>query len=161
MTMWLETDRRDGCLSNIRLALIEDFPKVCQMAREFHQCTEYREIEFDEASCFILFNESIAQGMCFVSESGGLTGFILGMYFPCPLNRMKRMASELAWWVCPANRNSSAGVKLLKALEGSAIKNECISLTMICLETMTPDVIQSIYERMGYKKAERAFVRRF
>lgn len=96
-----------------------------------------------------------------MSESEGVTGFILGMCFTCPFNRLKRMASELAWWVYPLYRNSSAGVKLLKALEDSAIENECVSLTMICLETMTPDVIQGIYERMGYQQTERAFVRKF
>lgn len=143
----------------VRLATIEDFPAVCSMAREFHSCTEYRHIEFDEASCFLLFKSALDQGMCFLSEGDEITGFIIGMVFGCPLNQMVKMASELAWWVRPAYRKTSAGVKLLKALESSAKENGAVSLTMICLESINPEEVQGIYERMGYSQAERAFLR--
>jgi len=129
------------------------------MAREFHSCTEYRHIEFDEASCFLLFKSSIEQGMCFVSEDDEIAGFIIGMVFGSPMNQMVKMASELAWWVKPEFRRTSAGIKLLKALEESAKGNGAVSLTMICLESINPDEVQGIYERMGYAQAERSFLR--
>lgn len=148
-------------MTAVRLAKMDDFPVVCQMAKEFHQCTEYRDIEFDEASCYLLFKSSLENGMVFVSEGREITGFILGLPFPCPLNQMKTMVSELAWWVEPEYRNTSAGVRLLQTLERAAKEHGSTSLTMICLENMEPDKIQNIYQRMGYKPTERAFVRSF
>lgn len=130
------------------------------MARQFHSLTQYKDTEFDEASCFLLFKSSLEQGMCLVSESDQVTGFIIGMIFRCPFNQMVKMASELAWWVKPEFRQSSAGIKLLKALQDSAKENGAESLTMICLETINPDQVQGIYERMGYSQTERAFLRK-
>ena len=143
----------------VRQAKIEDFPEVCRMAKSFYACTEYQSIEFDDASCFLLFKDSLDKGMCFVSESECITGFILGLPFPCPMNRLVTMATELAWWVEPLYRNTSAGVKLLKALEESAEQNGCVSLSMICLESLEPEKIQSIYQRIGYVQVERTFLR--
>jgi len=145
----------------VRLAIIEDFPAVCRMARDFHQCTEYRSIEFDDASCFLLFQDALDKGMVFVAENAQVTGFILGLPFPCPLNRMKTMVSELAWWVDPEYRNTSAGIRLLQTLERAAKAYGSISLTMICLESLEPEKIQGIYERIGYNQTERSFMRNF
>ena len=143
----------------VRKATINDFPAICKMAREFHACTEYGFIEFDDASLFLLMKESINQGMCHVSEGEELTGFILGMVFGSPLNQMVKMATELAWWVKPEYRKTSAGVKLLKAIEAGAKENGAVSLTMVCLESIEPDTVQAIYEKMGYSRAERSFLR--
>ena len=144
----------------VRKATIEDFPQICKMAREFHACTEYGFIEFDDASLFLIMKQSIGQGMCYVSEHEELTGFIIGMVFGSPLNQMVKMATELAWWVKPEYRKTSAGVKLLKALEAGAKENGAVSLTMVCLESIEPDAVQAIYEKMGYSQAERSFLRR-
>jgi GNAT superfamily N-acetyltransferase len=146
---------------SVRLARMEDFPVVCRMARDFHQASEYRVIEFDEASCFLLFQSALSKGLVFVSEGRELTGFVLGLPFPCPLNQSKTMVSELAWWVDPQYRNTSAGMRLFQALEEAAKEYGSTSLTMICLESMEPDMVQGIYERKGYKAAERAFMRYF
>jgi len=143
----------------VRHATLSDFPEVCRMARDFHASTEYRQIPFDEASCYLLFQSALESDTVFVSENGEVNGFILGLPFPCPLNRMVTMVSEMAWWVDPEYRNTSAGIRLLQSLERAAKAYGSMSLTMICLESMEPDKVQGIYERMGYKQTERAFMR--
>lgn len=146
-------------MSAVRLAKPEDFPVVCRMARDFHACTEYRDIEFDDASCYLLFTEALSKGMVFVSEGRELTGFILGLPFLCPMNQRVTMASELAWWVDPQYRNTSAGIRLLQSLERAAKEYGAQTMTMMCLESMEPQKIQDIYQRIGYAQTERSFMR--
>jgi len=128
----------------VRHATLNDFPAISRMARDFHASTAYQGIQFDEASCYLLFTAALESRTVFVSENGEVNGFILGLPFPCPLNRMVTMVSELAWWVDPEYRNTSAGVRLLQSLERAAKDHGSISLTMICLESLEPDKIQGV-----------------
>lgn len=108
-----------------------------------------------------MFVGALEKGMVFVSESTQLTGFIAGLPFPCPLNQTVTMVSELAWWVEPEYRNTGAAIRLFQALQRAAESYGALSLTMICLESIEPEKVQGIYERMGHTKTESSFVRFF
>lgn len=144
---------------NVRLATIDDFPDILEMSREFYAHTSYQSIPFDDASCYLLFKSSVEQDMSFVSEKGEVTGFITGLHFPYPMNQLVQVSSEIAWWVKPAYRGTSAGIKLVKALEEAARSAGSKMLTMMCLESINPDSVQAVYEKMGFAQSERAFVR--
>lgn len=146
----------------IRPADDSDLADVVQMARKFHACTEYTEIPFDEETAGELFYASVAQGLCFVAERNeSLVGFILGLAFPSVLNKSVQMGSELAWWVDPEYRGSILSLKLLRHIEQAAQHMGLKAWSMICLESLSPNEIEDIYLRSGYRKTERAFIKFF
>lgn len=144
----------------IREATEQDLEAIMEMAEKFYAATEYSEvIPFDRESAENLVLSSCKQGMCFVDDD--YRGFVLGMLFPYSLNNSEIVGSELAWWVEPEYRNEMVGIQLLEALESAAETNGAKMWSMMCLESIEPDKVERIYERMGYTRTERTFTRTF
>lgn len=146
----------------VRHATSDDKEAVIALAREFYQVAGYQRIDFDPETASGLFDAALAQDLVSVADHGGaVVGFVLGLAFPSVLNKNVLMGSELAWWVDPDYRGSSAGIKLLRHIEESAQALGVKAWTMICLESLSPDVVESIYLRMGYQPSERSFTKFF
>ena len=145
----------------VRNATDEDIKSIIEMARDFYAHTVY-DIPFDEGSTRENIETSMSYELCFIAEDseGVEAGFILGVASPFLVNRDHYVCAELAWWVMKEYRNTSAGIKLLKALEGGAKEAGCVYIAMMCLENLEPDMIASMYEKMGYAPAERTYFRR-
>jgi GNAT superfamily N-acetyltransferase len=143
----------------IRAATIEDGVPVVVMTHDFYQVSGYAGvIPFDAQSCYERFLSALEQGMCFVADKAGeLIGFVLGVTAPCIFNKHHNMGVELAWWVKPEHRNTSAGIKLLKAIEGAAKDSGVVLWSMVCLESQAPETVEGIYLKLGYHKTERTF----
>lgn len=145
-----------------RIAEPPDKLSVIELARKFHQCTAYTAIPFDAETASDLFDSALGQNLVFVAEHGGeVVGFVLGLAFPSVLNKKVLMGSELAWWVEPEYRGTSAGIKLLNHIEQSAQTLGVKAWSMICLESLSPDMVEAIYLRMGYRKSERSYTKFF
>jgi len=145
----------------IRPAEVRDMPIVSVLAREFFEASGYGSIaEFDPETIMDRFLTALDEGLCFVAETGNeVIGFVIGASCPSIFNRNIRMGVELAWWVKPEHRNSPASIKLLKAIENQAKKSGIKTWSMVCLEGMEPEKVESMYLRLGYHRAERKFMR--
>ena len=147
---------------NIRRAEIEDIEQIELLCKKFFDVCGYDFCDYDKETINGLLDSSISQGLTSVAEKENrLIGFITGLAFPAILNNKVLCGSELAWWVEPEFRKTSAGIKLLKHIEKSAKDFGVLTWSMMCLEELNPDGLESMYKRMGYKPAERTFVRVF
>ena len=146
----------------IRSAKVEDIPQIIDLAKKFHAVSGYDCLEFDCDTVGRLALQSIDQGLCAAAEvDGKIVGFLAGMQFPALLNANIMVGAEVAWWVEPEYRNKPIGVKLLKYSEQQAKDKKLKFWSMMCLEQLNADGLESIYERMGYKKSERTYMRIF
>jgi GNAT superfamily N-acetyltransferase len=94
--------------------------------------------------------------MSFVAEiDGQIVGFILGIIGPMWFVQRVRIAVELAWWVDPAHRNTTAGVRLFKAFESHATNMgvQYIAMSDLVVQGDTP--VAKLLGRMGYSVTER------
>jgi GNAT superfamily N-acetyltransferase len=146
----------------IRNAEVDDIPQIIELARRFHAVSGYDCFELDYDTVERIALQSIDQELCPVAEvDEKIVGFLLGLQFPALLNANIMVGTEIAWWVEPEYRNKPIGVKLLKYAEQQAKDKNLKFWSMMCLEQLNADGLESIYERMGYKKAERTYLRIF
>jgi len=131
------------------------------MADEFYQVTAYKDaVPFHAPSVEENIRNSMAMRLCFVSHNDeGLTGFVLGLATPFLVNAGHYLCCELAWWVKLPFRHSSAGIKLLKALEDGAREAGCTINSMMLLENLDPGKVADLYGKLGYRPGERTFWR--
>lgn len=150
-------------MSNYRLkiATVEDWNAVLPMAKKFFETTtDSKSIAWDEESVLQLFLTLTANGFTVlaISESGETVGMLGCLVQPHLLNNNVRQAVELMWWVEPEHRKSPVGNALRECAEAVAKVDGCHRICMSMLDT-SPDVIQRIYERAGYRLQEKAFVK--
>ena len=141
---------------NIRLATIEDAAVLTAMGRDFLQYSEYRNLQVTDEEIQAGIGGVIANEMSFVAEiDGQIVGFILGIIGPMWFVQRVRIAVELAWWVDPAHRNTTAGVRLLKAFENHATNMgvQYIAMSDLVVQGDTP--VAKLLGRMGYIVTER------
>ena len=81
-------------------------------------------------------------------------GFIIGTITPSFLSPQLKQCSEVAWFVEKEYRGGSTAIKLMKKYEQLALDNDCNLITMVCLESLEPEKIGSIYKKLGYKLLE-------
>ena len=141
---------------NIRLATIEDAAVLTAMGRDFLQYSEYRNLQVTDEEIQAGIGGVIANEMSFVAEiDGQIVGFILGIIGPMWFVQRVRIAVELAWWVDQAHRNTTAGVRLLKAFENHATNMgvQYIAMSDLVVQGDTP--VARLLGRMGYSVTER------
>lgn len=144
----------------VRLAEVEDIPTLVAMGKKFHAITDYQFIPYDEATAENLMLTAIDHGLCAVCcKEGKIIGMLVGMKAPCILNQNIMIGTELAWWIEPEYRGSSAAIRLLDFIEQQAKNMGLAFWSMMCLETSKPDGLESLYLKRSYVKAERTFVR--
>lgn len=86
-------------------------------------------------------------------------GFIVGMIAPSFLHPGRLQCSELAWYVEPEYRGSSAAIRLMMMYEAEALSRGCHEIGMVCLEALNPESTGRIYEKLGYNKHETHFIK--
>lgn len=84
-------------------------------------------------------------------------GFIVGFIAPSFLEPSKMLCSELAWYVEPEYRGTSVGIKLMKRYEQKAIDSNCDTIMMVALDSLSPDSVGAIYEKLGYTTLEHHY----
>ena len=143
----------------IRKGEEKDIPDIVRMAEEFWQHTQFDE-EYDPETVAGMANLCIEQGLMavYVSGSGAVRGFACGIKGGLLANASVPQGSEVAWWIDPECR-SGAGIKLLKFIEGLARDAGLKYWSMVFMESSMPDVIEKIYQGMGYNKAETIYTK--
>lgn len=144
----------------IKDASQSDIPKIIELARKFHAVSGYENIEFDEETVENILITSIDQGLCPIGVvDGKIVGFLAGLAYPAILNANVMVGTEIAWWVEPEFRGKKIAIQLLLRAEENARAKGLYCWSMMCLEKLNADGLENIYERLGYEKAERTYLR--
>jgi len=144
----------------IKDASQSDVPQIVELARKFHAVSGYENIEFDEDTVENLLSASIEQGLCPIGVvDDKIVGFLAGLSYPAILNANVMVGTEIAWWVEPEFRGKKIAIQLLLRAEENARAKGLYCWSMMCLEKLNADGLENIYERLGYEKAERTYLR--
>jgi N-acetylglutamate synthase-like GNAT family acetyltransferase len=100
----------------IRLANKFDIPQLIEMLRHYRDSGVIKglTVENEETALKILTAIIVGMGVAFVSEKDKkLTGMLLAVKSPFMWDANKLIMSEIAYWVEPEYRGSTAGYRLL------------------------------------------------
>lgn len=135
----------------IRHAEPSDIPFVMEMGRRFaDEAGVTAEVGWDDESVERLLNQMIAHddGLLLV---GGNT-ILGGLAFAHPFNGAVKVFQELFW-----RSEGAEGVKALKMAE-AWMKGRGVSRSLM-LDIATMGDLSRVYERLGYRLAERTFIK--
>ena len=140
----------------IREATESDVGNVVRMGCDFMEKTPYREqIKPDLARMETLARNLIGspEGRIFVVEMlGKLVGMIVLLLYYQPFSG-QRIAAELAWWMSPEARGTSAGVRLQRRAEEWARSSGAEAFDMVAPN----EHVASFYRRLGYVHVEDTY----
>jgi GNAT superfamily N-acetyltransferase len=143
----------------IRKANKFDLPKLKQMLWNYHDCGNIKglDITSEETGLRILSMILAGGGVALVSEKDDeLTGMLLAVRSPFLWDNSKTIMTEIAYWVEPEHRGSSAGYRLLK--EYVEYCDELKDLNKICNYTISQMEGQELnYSRFGFKPIEHTW----
>lgn len=137
----------------VRFATEEDVDNIVTMAMKFADSSSYKGM-MDENKIRAIVESLVKmnkkEGTILICEGG----FLAAMTNPFMFG-LDYIATEIAWWVDEDKRQTGLGTDLLRAFEEWAKHIGCKYATMISLD----DKLGNLYERMGYKLYERAYMK--
>lgn len=137
-----------------------DYPALIGFGRKFFCSLPYRDVEYCEASARRWLDLMSELGVLLVAElDGAPVGMAGGIYSPFVFNDRHKVGAEVMWWVEPEHRGSGVGGELLDLLEQCAAEAGCIRWSMMAIEDGSIDRVAAMYQRAGYRPAERTFVK--
>ena len=146
----------------IRDASPFDVPALLDMLRDYRSQTPLPFLaEADDAIYItkILTELMAGRGAIFVADTDeGIVGMLIACIAPSVWSPTHRIMRELAYWVTPTARGTSAGYRLLAAYNefGQALKDGGrIAAYAISKMSNSPDLK---YERFGFSKLEETWV---
>ena len=137
----------------IRRGVKSDIESIVDMARGFWGQTIYDE-EYCPETVANMAEACINAGLMSVVDDDGVVGFACGMKGPLLGNASVVCGIELAWWIDPKYRNENHGVNLLMHLEQQARDAGIKYWNMVYMVSSMPDVVEKIYQKLGYNKIE-------
>lgn len=146
----------------IRLANKFDSEKICEMLKHFRSQTPISELEHCNDKDYILKllqQMFVGGGVIYVAEKEDqLVGMIMGIISHSIWDQNLLMLREMAFWVEPEHRGSTAGHRLISAYTKYA--KELVSQNRIKVYTMTKMVTSPdlSFDKFGYKKTEEVWV---
>lgn len=146
---------------NIRLGVDDDVDAIIDMGIKFYSTTEMAGIiPFDEDSGAAQVFHMLDHGFILLveTEDKELVGMMGCSFFDWPFNRMYRGCMEHMFWLNEEHRRGGLAMRLIKEAEAIATHEGASFCAMAALET-SPDSIDTLYKRLGYKRSERAFVK--
>lgn len=140
--------------SKVRVATPDDYALIKDLCTKFLDNSPYKDLYNSAAISHLVsgFLYTPADKIVLLYEDKGI---LAGLSSPFLFNPLKKMATELAWWVEPQYRQTSIGKELLDAFEEWAKNTGCELVTMVCLD----DLLGKYYERRGYSLKERAYMK--
>ena len=143
----------------IRKANKFDLPQLKQMLWNYHDSGNIKglDITSEETGLRILSMILVGGGVALVSEKDNvLTGMLLAVRSPFLWDNTKTIMTEIAYWVEPEHRGSTAGYRLLK--EYVEYCDELKDLNKISNYTISQMEGQELnYSRFGFKPIEHTW----
>lgn len=146
----------------IRIANKFDAPQIIEMLKHFRSETpipEMNDCNDEEYISKLIRQLILGMGIIYVAEKDSkVVGMIIGVKGPSIWDQNLIMLREMAFWVEPEYRGSTAGYKLIiaynKYAEQLKQNKQITTYTMTKMST-SPDLD---FGRFGYKKAEEVWV---
>lgn len=140
----------------IRLANKFDIPQLLDLLRHYRDSGAIKglKVENEETGMKILTAIIVGMGVAIISEKDDkITGMLLAIKTPFMWDNTKLIMSEIAYWVEPEHRGSTAGYRLIsKYVE---IADELMQKGIIMNYTMSQMAEQKLdYSRFGLKPIE-------
>jgi GNAT superfamily N-acetyltransferase len=145
----------------IREALVSEVRAVTTYMKRFESCSQFVRVDIDHTTK--IYENIISSGsgamLVLVDESGSLESIVggLGCMKGPDLTFPRIIAIETFWYVAPEYRGN--GLKLIKAFEAWAKKNNCDACAIIHLADSFENRLPRIYNRLGYVLAEQHFIK--
>jgi len=145
----------------IRDASQFDIPALLTMLRQYRDAAPVgflRDVDDESYMTHVLADVMAGKGLALVAETDRITGMLLAVISPSLWSPQRLVMTEMAYWVDPDARGSSAGHRLLSAYveHGHALKEQGrISAYFISKMTSSPDLR---FERFGFTKLEEFWV---
>jgi hypothetical protein len=143
----------------IRPATLGDRDALLRMARAFVSSKAYGfTVDVEAMPLGALVEHCVKDGIVFVAEwPEGVHGMIAAQSFVHPVTG-ELTVTELAWWVDPEKRGTSAAIRLLNELHAAAVGLEAAVMQMV--EPLGRPDIADIYARVGFEPIETTWQRR-
>lgn len=141
----------------IRDAEINDFDALERLGIAFAH--DAGQVDVDPETLGITIGNLIESGILKVAVNGSVIGCAGALVFPHWWNASELVAQELFWFVDEDHRNTSAGIRLLLALEKSAKSMGAKKMMMLCLEDLDGEKVAKMYKKLGYIPQEQTFVK--
>ena len=139
----------------IREAELSDLPELVRMGRLFAQSIG---IPLDDESTLDTLENLIdSESSVLLIGEGVMAG---ALAYPLFFNKDITVAQELFWWADKDRRGSGIGRDILMSLEQWAQSIGAHHLTMLAMDT-SPEYVDAVYIRNGYKPFEKTFVKGF
>lgn len=149
-------------MATIRNATEADVDTIVKMARHFIAFAPHAAVaEYDDEDLANAARACMQHGLLIVAEQdneiiGMLLGIVSGLWFaPRTL-----WASELAWWVEPAARGGTAGIRLVTAFQDWAREQGAKVVAMSSLHLDHDTRVGNVLERMGFEQSEHTYIKR-
>ncbi len=139
----------------MKIATLEDFNEIKDMAMKFMSKTEYTKYADEEVISQLIYNILTGEQneMIILLEPG--MGMLAGITTPFMFGNCL-LASEIAWWVNEDQRKSGVGTQLVEAFEYWAKeKAGCKIITMSVLGHESGQ----FYAKHGYQLYEQAWMK--
>lgn len=148
-------------MAHIRKALVRDIEELVAMGRRFFEASGYVDVTSFDAESFAATLATLLGGenaaLMVVEKAEKLVGMAGAMVYPFYFNHDHRTGQELFWWIDPEHRG--IGARLFDALQAEVKSCGAQSLTMIALETLSPERVGGFYLRRGFRPSDRTFIR--
>lgn len=144
----------------VRPANTADLPAALEMAARFYATTDYTKVAPMSADSVVKLGRLLLdQGVLLVAErEGKLVGLIGLIVAAFPFNEAYRTAHEVLWWVDPEERETGAGVALLREMIPACKYRGAVAIQMLHLANSPPQAA-ALYERLGFVHTETAYIK--
>lgn len=150
-------------MATIRRARPKDVPTMVKFGRTFWEQTSYYKdqgIQYDAEHIEKMVRQLIDNGIVQIAvDERKLVGIILMVVGPMPFNPSTLAATELVFYVDEDYRDSGVGKQLLRQAEHIAKQLGVTLVSMIHLDTVSPEKAEAVYDQMGYKRNETVFTK--
>lgn len=149
-------------MATIRHATEADVDSIVKMARQFIAFAPHASIaEFDDGDLVAATRACMDNGLVLVAEQeGAVVGMLFGVLTGVWFAPKTAWAVELAWWVDPAARGGTAGIRLVTAFQDWAREQGAKLVAMSSLHLDHDTRVSSVLERMGFSPSEHTYIKR-
>jgi hypothetical protein len=138
----------------IRLATLEDVPRLVEMGLNFRGTTSYEKLLRENPSKMKELAEKLIQCQALlVSERDGSLVGMLGFFIYDHFISGEKVAGEVFWWQEPGKRGD--GLKLMKEFERIAKEAGAKQIQMVA----PTDQVARVYKHMKYEFVEASYSR--
>lgn len=146
----------------LRLASLDDIPKLMKFARNFWLTSPYKSMKFDPIKGESFLRDIVAGNkmdaiILVALDEGEAIGFLVGASDEPAFSRAK-IAVELGWWIEPDRRGTRASFLIYKAYEDWARRIGCSHVQGAYLPGVSPS-LDEFYKKRGYIQVETSYLK--